>query len=201
MAFDYREPLKLAQLQLKELPLVRYYDDVLIPALRMAEQDRHDDLLSDDQTTFVFEAAEDLVQDLGDEAFAAITEQANADEAASTSINQSPSGNGAPTARVLCIPLRDLADEATSHMLAQLLVAEGFDVVTEGVKSLTSEVVDRVADSNSDIVVISIVPPIRSRESRLLWKRLRSRYPHLPIVVRILGGREPQGRHTYARSR
>ena len=199
LAFDYREPLKLAQLQLKELPLVRYYDDVLIPALRMAEQDRHNDLLSDDQTTFVFEAAEDLVQDLGDEAFAAVTEQANAEEAASTSINQSPSGNGSPTARVLCIPLRDLSDEATSHMLAQLLVAEGFDVVTEGVKSLTSEVVDRVADSNSDIVVISIVPPIRSRESRLLWKRLRSRYPHLPIVVGFWAARTT--RTSYLRSK
>ena len=44
-------------------------------------------------------------------------------------------------------------------MLAQLLVAEGFDVVTEGAKSLASQVVDRVADSESDIVVISVLPP------------------------------------------
>lgn len=68
-------------------------------------------------------------------------------------------------------------------MLAQLLVASGFDVTTEGAKSLTSEVVDRVAESESDLVVISVVPPIRSRDSRLLWKRLRTRYPDLPIVV------------------
>jgi methylmalonyl-CoA mutase cobalamin-binding subunit len=68
-------------------------------------------------------------------------------------------------------------------MLAQLLVAEGFDVVTEGAKSLASQVVDRVADSESDVVVISAMPPLQPRDSRLLWKRLRNRYPDLPIVV------------------
>jgi hypothetical protein len=39
-------------------------------------------------------------------------------------------------------------------MLAQLLVAEGFDVVTTVPITLASQVVDRVADSESDIVVI-----------------------------------------------
>src|SRR5829696_2366023 len=65
----------------------------------------------------------------------------------------------------------------------QLFVAEGFDVVTEGVRSLANQVVDRVADSESDVVVISVLPPIQPRDSRLLWKRLRNRYPDLPIVV------------------
>ena len=32
LAYDYREPLKLAQQQLKESSLVRYYDEVLVPA-------------------------------------------------------------------------------------------------------------------------------------------------------------------------
>jgi methylmalonyl-CoA mutase cobalamin-binding subunit len=68
-------------------------------------------------------------------------------------------------------------------MLAQLLVAEGFDVVTDGADSMASQVVDRVADSESDIVVISAMPPLQPRDSRLLWKRLRNRYPNLPIVV------------------
>jgi hypothetical protein len=68
-------------------------------------------------------------------------------------------------------------------MLAQLLVAERFHVDSSPAGALTSEMVDRVAASDSSIVVISILPPIRPRDSRLLWKRLRTRYPHLPIVV------------------
>ena len=40
-----------------------------------------------------------------------------------------------------------------------------------------------MAKTASDLVVISILPPISPRDSRLLWKRLRSRYPDLPIIV------------------
>jgi methylmalonyl-CoA mutase cobalamin-binding subunit len=140
-------------------------------------------LLNEDQNAFVVEATEDLVQELGDEAFAAISSKADGDERPPLAISPAASNDETVTTRVLCIPLRDQADETASHMLAQLLVAEGFDVVTEGAKSLASQVVDRVADSESDVVVISAMPPLQPRDSRLLWKRLRNRYPDLPIVV------------------
>jgi predicted PurR-regulated permease PerM len=183
LAFDYHEPLKHAQKQLRESSLASYYDGILLPALRMAEHDRHDDLLNEDQSAFVIEATEDLVQELGDEAFAAISAKAGGAAHPPLAIGQTASNEETVSARVLCIPLRDEADETASHMLAQLLVAAGFDVVTEGAKSLASQVVDRVADSQSDVVVISALPPLQPRDSRLLWKRLRNRYPDLPIVV------------------
>lgn len=182
LAFDYLEPLKLAQKHVKESSLVSYYDDVLIPALTLAEQDRYEDVLSDEQATFVLESTEDLVQELGEPAFDAISAQADESPQVAIAKETTPAAEISRT-RVLCIPLRDQADETASHMLAQLLVADGFDVATEGAKSLTSEVVDRVAHSKSDIVIISVLPPIEARDSRLLWKRLRSRYPNLPIVV------------------
>jgi predicted PurR-regulated permease PerM/methylmalonyl-CoA mutase cobalamin-binding subunit len=183
LAFDYQEPLKHAQKHLKESSLASYYDEVLLPALRMAEHDRHEDLLNDDQNAFIIEATEDLVQELGDEAFAAISSKAGGDAQAPLAISPAASNHETMTARVLCVPLHDEADEAAAHMLAQLLVAERFDVVTEGSKSLASQVVERVADSESDVVVISAMPPLQPRDSRLLWKRLRNRYPDLPIVV------------------
>jgi hypothetical protein len=43
--------------------------------------------------------------------------------------------------------------------------------------------VESVAATESDLVVISVLPPIRPRDSKLLWKRLRQRYPTLTIVV------------------
>jgi predicted PurR-regulated permease PerM/methylmalonyl-CoA mutase cobalamin-binding subunit len=184
LAFDYHEPLKLAEKHLKEHSLVSFYDDVLIPALRMAECDRQEETLNEEQATFVMEAAEDLVVELGD-----FSELKTGDGSAKhltdglhTPTPQSSAGT-APKARILCVPLLDDADEAASRMLAQLLLAEGFDVDMQGAKRLTSEVVDRVADSESDVVVISVLPPIGPRDTRLLWKRLRSRHPTLPIVV------------------
>jgi hypothetical protein len=88
----------------------------------------------------------------------------------------------------LCVPLRDQADEIASRMLAQLLAAEGFQVDTDAPEALTSEVVDHVAKLSIDVVVISILPPIAPRDTRLLWKRLRGKYPDLPIIVGFWSG-------------
>jgi methylmalonyl-CoA mutase cobalamin-binding subunit len=179
LAFDYQEPLKLARNHLKSSSLVSFYDEILVPAISLAEQDRHAGLLNEDQEEFVAEAAEDLVDELGELVFAAQA-LGSADEASSDS---SPPEEERPHARVLCVPLRDEADEVASRMLAQLLTAEGFQVDAGAAESLTSEIIDRVAKSESDLVVISVLPPIQPRDSRLLRKRLRQRYPHLPIII------------------
>jgi predicted PurR-regulated permease PerM len=192
LAFDYNEPRNLAKAHLKSSTIASFYDEVFIPALALAEQDRHAGLLNDEQEEFVQEAAADLVEQLSESTGAQAPADADASTVRGPSAVDEQSG-GEAMGRVLCIPLRDDADETTAKMLAQLLRAEGFVVETEGSASLTSELVDRVAKTASDLVVISILPPISPRDSRLLWKRLRSRYPNLPIVVGFWGaGANPE---------
>jgi len=186
LAFDYNEPLKVAQTHLKSSTLADFYDEVFIPALVLAEQDRHAGLLNEDQAEFVQEAAADLVEQLNDAAITLDATDADASTVRGPSVDDKSAADDV-LARVLCIPLRDEADETTAKMLAQLLRAQGCIVETEASESLTSELVDRVAKTASDVVVISILPPISPRDSRLLWKRLRSRYPDLPIVVGFWG--------------
>jgi methylmalonyl-CoA mutase cobalamin-binding subunit len=157
----------------------------------MAEQDRHAAALGEDQATFVIEAAEDLVEELGELPVVSEDSETGSNSAdGEKTLRVADTGSATRSARVLCVPLLDAADEVASRMLAQLLIAEGLDVDLQGAKHLTSEVVDRVADSASDIVVISILPPLGDRDSRLLWKRLRARYPKLPIVVGYWTGSE-----------
>jgi hypothetical protein len=192
LAFDYQEPLKLARKMIKESSLVTYYDEVLVPALVMAEQDRHAELLNDEQAAYLQEAVEDLVAELGEAAVTARfagEHKRTAQEKAVDALASIPEGE-ILSARILCVPLRDEADELASRMLAQLLITEGFPVLTAGAELLTSEVVDRVAATDADIVVISVLPPIAQRDSRLLWKRLRLHYPNLPIIVGIWSGAE-----------
>jgi predicted PurR-regulated permease PerM len=186
LAFDYNELLKVARAQLKTMPLVSLYDDVLIPALVLAERDRHTGVLNTDQEEFVQEAAADLVDELSDPALA--IETANSGTATETASNREPGLSDTPDARILCVPLRDHADDLASRMLAQLLATDGFQVDTDAPEALTSEVVDHVAKLGIDVVVISILPPIAPRDTRLLWKRLRSRYPELPIIVGFWSG-------------
>jgi predicted PurR-regulated permease PerM len=178
LAFDDQEPLKLARNHLKASSLVSFYDDILIPALVLAERDRFAGLLNDQQEEFVAEAADDLVQELGE---LDVADQTTSPDA--TSKDRRSDAGDRLTANVLCVPLRDRADEVASQMLSQLLTAEGFQVDTGAAESLTGEILDSVAKSASNLVIISVLPPIRPRDNRLLWKRLRQRYPDLPIIV------------------
>jgi predicted PurR-regulated permease PerM len=171
LAMDEAEIARLASQTLKKADLAAYYDNVLIPALWLAERDRHVGRLSEEQENFINETIEDLVDELGRDA---------AETSSTDSPAQEPAG---PRVRVLCIPLCDRADQATTLMLAQLLAAEGFHADVSSTVSLTSEVVDEVAKLESQIAVVSILPPCSPRNSRLLCRRLEQRYPDLPIIV------------------
>jgi hypothetical protein len=183
LAMDDDEALKLAKQYLKSGTRPQYYDEVLLPALALAERDRHASLLSDEQESFVDEAAEDLVEELAPDAE---REEAGGDDSEK---HDPPTGaNGTkesadPPVRVLCLPLRDRADHTMTMMLAQLLAADGLHVDVGSIDSLTNERVDEAARLNSQIAVISIVPPCSPRSSRLLGRRLHQRYPDLPVIV------------------
>jgi hypothetical protein len=179
LAADENELSMILTKELKSRSLAEVYDQVLIPALALAEQDRHADLLSDDQSALVEEIAADLVDELN----ALSRKQAEKEAPESTELadpsTRAPRGESC----VLCIPLRDAADETCGKMLSQLLALDGLTVEVASADSLSTEVVEQVETSGANVVVISILPPIAQRETRLLWKRLRARYPELPVVV------------------
>jgi predicted PurR-regulated permease PerM len=186
LAFDYNEPLKTARKHVKSSSLADFYDDMLIPALVLAERDRHADLLNDEQEVFVHEATADLIEELGEDATKTSQVSTQSDAAAPVKITSAADAahdTGFTKVRILCVPLRDQADAAAAQMLAQLLAMDGLQVHVDTPESLSGEVVEHVAELASEMVVISILPPIAPRDSRLLWKRLRYRYPSLPIIV------------------
>jgi hypothetical protein len=177
LAGDSEEARQLVLARLKASPLVEVYDDVLIPALNLAEAGRHAGLLHEEQEEAVEETSRELIDELG--------EIARADQVTKAAESTHEAlGKGA---RVLSIPLRDEADEISGLMLKQLLEIEGFEVVMAAAESLTGELVESVESLKVDIAVISILPPLPPRSSRLLCRRLRARYPELPIIVGYWG--------------
>jgi hypothetical protein len=176
LAGDSEEARQLVLTRLQVSPLVEVYDQVLIPALNLAEAGRHAGLLHEEQEEAVDETSRELIDELGD--------VAQANRAAKAAESENAVGKGA---RVMCIPLRDEADEMSGLMLRQLLEIEGFEVVMAAAESLTGELVESVESQKVDIAVISILPPLPPRSSRLLCSRLRGRYPKLPIIVGYWG--------------
>jgi hypothetical protein len=66
LAMDQEEVTDLAQDYMKEKSLEQVYDDMLMPALAMAEQDRHRGRLDDRRQVFIRKALRDVIEELGD---------------------------------------------------------------------------------------------------------------------------------------
>jgi predicted PurR-regulated permease PerM len=178
LAMDDNEIRRQATQFLKSAVLAAYYDDVLIPALSLAERDRHAGELTEDQEAFLDDLAEDLPEEL---------EPAASREA---HCGKEPSAGGSQAgarAHVFCIPQQDRADQATASMLSQLLAANGLRVDVGSADSLTNELVDEVAHRNCNIAVISILSPSSPRNSRLLRRRLHERFPDLKVIIGYWG--------------
>ena len=179
---DVDEAKQLCLQRLNEAPLAQVYDELVIPTLRLGEQDRHAGLLSDEQESLVIESARDLIEELGE---AARTKS----RAAAEKEGAEPQDKAlAEAVKVLCIPLRDEADGASATMLNQVLSLEKFAVELASVGALTGELVDSVEELKANMVIISVLPPFPPRNSRLLSRRLRDRYPSLPIIVGFWSG-------------
>ena len=68
LALDQEEATELAETYLNEHSLEEVYDDVLLPALALAEHDRHRGNLGEDREAFITQAMREMVEELGDAA-------------------------------------------------------------------------------------------------------------------------------------
>jgi hypothetical protein len=176
LALDPEEATDFAEEYLNEHTLVSLYDDVFLPALRMAEQDRHQGNLEESREHFILKAARELVEDLG------TRPQILAKAAAESRTHDVPT-RVKPARSMLCLPARDEADEIVGLMLAQLLSARGVDVTVVSAHTLRGEMLAQIPDDSRSVVCVSALPPMAATHARYLCKRLRSKAPAIKIVV------------------
>lgn len=69
LALDQDEATVIAETYLKEKPLGDLYDNVVIPALAMAEQDRHLNVLDSGTADFVSQTTRELIDEVGERYF------------------------------------------------------------------------------------------------------------------------------------
>jgi len=85
LALDQEEATTIAESYLKEKPLGSLYDDVVIPALAMAEQDRHLNMLDSGTADFISQSTRELIEEVGERFF---------DSLKNGSVPSDPSKNG-----------------------------------------------------------------------------------------------------------
>jgi hypothetical protein len=83
--------------------------------------------------------------------------------------------------RVLCVGVRDEADEIVATMLAQLLDGAGFRSVAVSRANLDPGLA-AVSEAKPDLIYLSGVPPFAIARSRRVYRSLRVREPSLKIM-------------------
>jgi predicted PurR-regulated permease PerM len=189
LALDEEEARDIAQAYLKEKPIGSFYDSVLIPALALAEQDRHLNSLEARTASFVGQSVRELIDELGERASDEAPQDAPAlfhhEDQAETD-NRDPNSNSLAGMHVVCIPAGDEADELVAIMAGQLVSRTGADVRQAPIAHGASTVDAKVADS-ADVALVSALPPFAVGQARSLCKWLRSRHPKLKVILGLWG--------------
>ena len=190
LAMDQDEAMELAEKFLEDHSLVELYDTVIIPALHLAEQDRHRGDLDEFRQKFIYQAMSDIVTYLedhvdmekaveGEKRLSAKVEEAKAE---GDRERFKEAKKDLPTL-VVCLPARDEADELAARMLAQLLQQRKIGARVVSAATLSAERIQEVEREGVQMVCISAVPPFASTHARYLCKSLRSHFPQVNTVV------------------
>ncbi|MGA3190078.1 MAG: AI-2E family transporter [Bryobacteraceae bacterium] len=171
LAMDHAEALEVTTQFLKDRSLLDLYQQVIIPALILTEQERHRGTLEASREEFIFLCLTEIIAELGE--------------------NDPPKKEtAAHTGRVFLIPAKDAADEVSAVLFGQLLEREGYAVISLPLGS--SEELAVLEPAPDDIICVSALPPFAFAAAAKLCAQLRARHPEVRIMAGIWGF--PEGR-------
>jgi len=179
LALDDQEARAVATLYLGEHSLSQLYDEVIIPALAMAEQDRHKGALDRTREEFLFMSVKEMVVEFSERTLRA-----------DSMLSDAPREEKIPPAslgRVFCVPANDEADEITAAMLAQLLEQAGYAAVSFSLDATQQQAVGFMNPAENDTFCISALPPFAFARARTLSKELQMRFPKAKVIAGVWG--------------
>jgi predicted PurR-regulated permease PerM len=181
LAMDQPEAHAIVDRFLKEKPLVELYDSVLIPALSLVEQDRHKGAIDTTREEFLFLSINEMITELSEYQLA--HDSPPAEDAAAES---GPAER--LSARIICLPANDRADEVTAAMLAQILEQAGHVALSLPIAHASlAEMLALLEIRPDDVICISALPPYAFPPARTMCKLVRERFPKVKLVVGVWG--------------
>ena len=170
VARDEQEAAQLVEEYAQSHSAYGVYDDVFVPALNQAQRDHRRNRITHADARFVERTTRHLVEELD--------------------IPQRPTEPALRQATpILGLPAQDEADEITLLMLKRRLDSGRFTVEVASPHLLASEAVALIEARAPGAVLIGTLSGAgHALHLRYLCKRLRARFPDLPIVVGWWGG-------------
>ncbi len=194
LANDPTEVSDQADVCLKTMTLLQYYDTVMLPGLLLAQADATAERLTVERQVQIRDATEEVIDDLGDEGEEADEqkkslwhrwrhERAEADEAASPVDAAVVSPSWQRDGVVLCIGARGPLDDCAATMLAQVLAKRGLGARAESFEMLSKSKIDQLDVSATRLVCLSCLDGSSSAYLRFALRRVRRRVPHAKILI------------------
>ena len=201
LARDPVEAAEQARNFLKQKPLLAYYDEVLVPGLRLAQADAERGLLDDERTLRIRDAVAEIIDDLSTHEDkvepAAPDEPASEEEGPLAKINETEESLKKDATNlpeqwrtrqpVLCIPGLGLLDEAVALMVAQLIERDGIGARVEQADALSVSRIFSLDTKDVALVCLCYVESATSAQVRYALRRLRRKAPDAFILVTMLG--------------
>jgi hypothetical protein len=201
LARDPVEATEQARNVLKQKPLLAYYDEVLVPGLRLAQLDAERGLLDDERMLGIRDAAAEVIDDLStheDKSEPAPVDETGADEETPLAqIHKTEKALREESATlpeqwrtkqpVLCIPGLGLLDEAVALMVAQLIERNGIGARAERADALSISRIFTLDTKDVALVCLCYVEDATSAQIRYAMRRLRRKAPDAYILVTMLG--------------
>lgn len=173
LSMNFDQMHELATKHIAERSVVAFYDDVFIPALILAEEDRHSGALAEVRERFILQGGRELIDELA--AHDPISEPPEA-----------PSASGPPPrASILGIPARDEADELVARMLQHVLRLRGVMVEVCPTTASPADHAARLAETGAHAIFISALPPSTLVAARQACRRLKSENRDLHVLVGV----------------
>ncbi|HLH52387.1 MAG TPA: AI-2E family transporter [Verrucomicrobiae bacterium] len=188
LAMDAEEAGLVAEQYLKDKTLEQLYDDVIVPALTMAEEDRHRGRLDEDKEQYIFQNTRILVEDVAERCEELLEKQGEGSALVLSNTGGAEKivlPNNGPV-QMVCIPARDTADELAAFMLSQLLQKRGFSVKALNAGLSPAAVIQEVESSGAPTAFVTAVPPFAYMHIRYICRRLRNQFKDLKLVAVFL---------------
>jgi len=170
LAMDEQEARAVAEVYLAETSVTQLYDSVIVPALTLAERDRHKGALDQTRQEFVFSSIKEMMIEFSEQA-----------------AKSEPPEMARAAGRIFALPASDEADEMIAAMLAQLLEQAGHIAIPLPAGPSLHESLETLRPDEHDTFCISALPPFAFSCAIALANRLQLRFPKTRLLIGVWG--------------
>ncbi|MEE1611916.1 AI-2E family transporter [Microvirga sp. CF3016] len=178
LAGNLEEAVEMAEDYVDEHSSREFYDNVAIPALRLAENDRQRSTTDTNYRRLVADTAVRVVREVEDH----IRDNAPAGADTATDEDRALSAQSRPSS-VLCLAGRTELDRAAAEMMAQVLEERNIGARVLPPIAVSQGALGQLDLQGVDVVCLSYLHPQPQVYARYICRRLRRRAPHIKLVV------------------